>query len=63
MTEKDVRFFEKHWGEWIRRNPPPAVWTVNGGSEKAYAWLEMPCRGFLGKLFFCIGKWLRKKSF
>ena len=63
MNKKDEQFFEKHWEEWVRRNPPPDYWGSWGSTKKQYAELEMPCRGFFGKLFFELDRWLtRKKS-
>jgi len=49
MNAKDQAFFEKHWKEWVARNPPPPDWPMK---PREWAELEMPCRGFLGKLLF-----------
>lgn len=60
MNKKDEQFFEKHWEEWVRSNPPPAYWGVKGWTLKQYAELEMPCRGFLGRFLFWLEN-LKKK--
>lgn len=61
MNKKDQKFFDEHWEEWVDRNPPPFYWMIYGNSVKHWAELEMQCRGFLGRLFFRIGKWLSRK--
>lgn len=60
MIDKDRQFFEFHWEEWVKRNPPPDNWR---GTEKQWAFTEMPCWGILGKFLFWFDLWLsRKKS-
>ena len=49
MNKKDKQFFEEHWEEWVRCNPPPDNWE---GTKKQWAELEMPCMGNLGRLIF-----------
>lgn len=62
MNKRDEQFFEKHWEEWVKRNPPPEFIGDWEDTKKAWAELEMPCRGFLGRLFFVIDKWLSRKK-
>ena len=49
MTERDKQFFNKHWEEWVKRNPAPDYWQ---GTDKEWAIEEMPYCGFLGKFIF-----------
>jgi len=55
LNEKDTQFFEEHWEEWVKRNPPPDNWEE---TKKQWAALEMPCRGFFGRCLF----WLLRKK-
>jgi len=52
MNKRDRQFFDKHWEEWVKQNPPPPYWGCRGWTLKEYALLEMPCCGFLGRLEF-----------
>jgi len=60
MTEKDEQFFEEHWEEWVRRNPPPEFVGEWKSAKRAWARLEMPCRGFIGRFLFWLGTILKK---
>ena len=62
MNKKDQQFFDEHWKEWIERNPPSDYWIITKNSPEEWAKLEMTCRGFLGKVFFGIERWLSKKK-
>jgi len=52
-TEKDRKFFEENWAEWIKRNPPSEKWV---GTLREWAECEMPCRGFFGRWLFSLDK-------
>lgn len=53
MKREDQKFFNDHWKEWFERNSPPDGWRF---TDKEWAFLEMPCRGFLGKTFFVLDR-------
>ncbi|WP_269526505.1 hypothetical protein [Coraliomargarita parva] len=49
MNASDTEFFEKNWKRWIAANPKPENWK---GTPREYAQLEMPCRGYMGRVGF-----------
>lgn len=61
MNKRDQQFFDEHYKEWIKRNPPPDSWFCDG-TEKQWAEFEMPCLGFFGRILFGIDKWLSRKK-
>jgi len=55
MNKQDTLFFDKHWIDWVSRNPPPKDWRF---TMKQWAELEMPCRGLSGRLLFLLGHYI-----
>jgi hypothetical protein len=51
MSDRDKDFFETHWHQWVKRNPPPYGW-LEKWTLREWAEFEMPCIGFLGRAFY-----------
>ena len=51
MTKKDKVFFEKHWQQWVKENPPPKGW-LKKWTLRDWAEFEMPSCGFFGRLLY-----------
>jgi len=58
MNKRDQKFFDEHWEDWVKHNPPPDCWI---GTKEEWAYDEMPCCGFVGRIgfwvtyYFCYG--------
>jgi len=62
QNERDRRFFEDHWQQWVKRNPPAASWLAAGWTLRQWAETEMPSIGWLGRLLWRLEMWLERSQ-